>query len=331
MRQGFAVDGSLEVACEASVEVLRAGGTALEAATAGYFAAAMEREGVLLSPASLLLGKSAPTLRAFDGRLRQPGIRGRRPRGFLAGEDIPDAARVAAPRAPQVLLVALAHQPPLRLDKVFLPALELAKRIHRPQRKQILLRAREIGARAFEEASFCHALVASAGPSNGGLLTLGDFELGHEGVGVAPVPAVGDPAARSGLSKARRAELSWYMAPWSNSAPERPIGGAGGEGAEFEPHCLMVGDASGGFVCIEFARALRGLSIPELDDLAPLTATPVLRGVRRVSPGIPIHFGTNAAIGCDARTLTVSVSCRVVREQFELVRDPSSKRGPRAL
>ena len=82
----------------AAEEVLRKG-NAVDAAIAAVFAAAALSPGVLLGPVQLLVGGGGAGLRAFDGRVRQPGIGAPRPRGFTSDEEIPSSARIGVPLA----------------------------------------------------------------------------------------------------------------------------------------------------------------------------------------------------------------------------------------
>src|SRR5262245_50858028 len=82
---------------DAASDYLLSGGSAIGAVLAGYFAAAGAYAGVLLGPLTVLIGGTGMGARAFDGRLRQPGLGTKRPRGFLPEETIPDAARIGVP------------------------------------------------------------------------------------------------------------------------------------------------------------------------------------------------------------------------------------------
>src|SRR4051812_9922053 len=94
---------------EAAQAQLAQGGSAVGAVLAGFFAAAGGYSGVLLSPLSILVAGIGTGGRAFDGRLRQPGLGTKRPRGFLPDEAIPIAARVAVPAGVAAAAVANAY------------------------------------------------------------------------------------------------------------------------------------------------------------------------------------------------------------------------------
>ena len=101
-----AVASSPEVEA-AAAEVLRRG-NAVDAVVAGVFAACAGSPGVLLGPVQLLVGGAGAGLQAFDGRVRQPGIGAPRPRGLLASEEVPLAARVGVPWLLATLSAAIA-------------------------------------------------------------------------------------------------------------------------------------------------------------------------------------------------------------------------------
>ncbi|HET9960276.1 MAG TPA: hypothetical protein VFQ61_37555, partial [Polyangiaceae bacterium] len=99
MRIRHAVAASDSIAEQAATERLAAGGSAVTAVLAGFFAVAGARPGVLLGPMSILVAGVGQGARAFDGRVRQPGLGAKRPRGILDGSEVPEAAQVAVPGA----------------------------------------------------------------------------------------------------------------------------------------------------------------------------------------------------------------------------------------
>src|SRR5579872_6420920 len=75
-------------------------GNAVDAVVTGVLVAAAHAAGVLLGPVQVLVGGAGAGLVAVDGRVRQPGLGIPRPRGVVAGADIPAAARVGVPALP---------------------------------------------------------------------------------------------------------------------------------------------------------------------------------------------------------------------------------------
>src|SRR6187455_1775853 len=98
-----------ELAQEAARAELAQSKSAVAAVAAGYFAAAGRYPGVLLAPLTLLVAGVGAGGRVFDGRLRQPGIGAKRPRGLLPGQEVSRAARVALSTSVAALSVALAY------------------------------------------------------------------------------------------------------------------------------------------------------------------------------------------------------------------------------
>src|SRR5450432_3699908 len=102
-----AAAGSESHVAQAARDAL-ARGNAGDAVVAGVLMAAAESPGVLLGPVQLLAGGAGAGLIAIDGRVRQPGLDAPRPRGFVSGEPIPEAARVGVPALPAAVATALA-------------------------------------------------------------------------------------------------------------------------------------------------------------------------------------------------------------------------------
>jgi len=269
MKRKTAVLGNDPVAEEAAEDFMTASGSAVGAVLAGFFAAAGAYAGVLLGPVSLLVGGIGQGVRAFDGRLRQPGLGTKRPRGFTVDEPIPDAARVGVPAGVAAVLVAYAYDGGQSLGSVLRAGVRRAERSGAPARARLLGRIRAVGAGALAEAGFTRALLRVAGPSEGGLLTPSDF---------ARIPDVDVPALE-------RPGWGGIVAepPWSRKLAQ--LG---------EPARLGIGyavcavDARGVLAALCYRRVDAGLDVGELEVEAPLCAVPVRRGVARYAPGMPL-------------------------------------------
>jgi hypothetical protein len=126
----------------------------------------------LLGPAQILIGGTGTGNRAIDGRSRQPGLGTKRPRGFLPGDRIPIAARVAVPGLPgaAMLLQANHGRAPIRtLVAIIQPLAKAASR--RARSIERVLAGRRRSPRKSK------GLLDLAGPIEGGLLTKKDLNL----------------------------------------------------------------------------------------------------------------------------------------------------------
>lgn len=274
MRARAAAIGTEPVAEAAAAEHLAGGGGALDAVLAGFFAAAGNNPGVLLGPLSVVLAGIGQGARAFDGRVRQPGLGAKRPRGFLPEEDIPDAARVGAPAALAAALVAHAYGS-ASLRSVVRPGIAAADRAKAPLRSALLERVAQVGAGALLEASYRRGLLRVAAASEGGLMTPRDLDPPNDVDLEATETVVGDARYR--------------LAPWAEDAPLE--GRDDGRGA-----AVAAVDVHGTFAVALYRVAEGGQWVEELEMWAPLVATPVRRGVPRVTPGTRIPAPAPAAV-----------------------------------
>ena len=293
-----AVASSPEV--EVAAEELLKKGNAVDAVVAGVFAACALYPGVLLGPVQILIGGGGVGLRAFDGRVRQPGIGAPRPRGFREGEEVPDAAKVGVPWLPATLSVAVATAGTATFAQVLAPALALAKG---SPRHDVLTKIASRGPRAVEERPLGAELLVLAGRTSGGLLTSDDLSSQRPEVHPASRHVLGAAHAgrsgrgpRSASSRDRNAKATIadapseartrfvYELPWSNDEGGLPIAPAGLVEVATTRAVAAV-DRFGAFAIACWDEGSSGLSIPELGLRAPFFATPVLRGETRVRPG----------------------------------------------
>lgn len=298
---------------EAAQDFLLSGGSAVGAVLCGFFAAAGAYAGVLLGPLSLLVAGAGAGGRAFDGRLRQPGLGTKRPRGFQAGEEIPDAARVAVPTAVAAALVAHAYEGSPKLAGIMKPGISRAERSGAEGRANLLRRIRSVGAGALSEPGFVRAMLSSAGPSQGGLLTPTDF---------GAIPDLDQPAVEAEVEGARLIEPSWAREAQDETAL--------GSGA-----AVLAVDARGTFAALSYRRTVDGFPLEDLDLEAPLLAVPVMRGVTRVSPGARLPTAAPIAVRRDASGNAVEVlaSPGALRLQGEALQQPGLRvsRHPETL
>lgn len=276
------VSGSDEVAVVAAEDASLSGLSPLKVALAGYLAAAGYHPGVLLSSAAILvhgLGVS----RAFDGRLRQPGIGSRRPRGFVKGEHVPQSAYITAPQIVPAMYVALGYDEDRRSGELFKAAVANAKRGGASRRAALLTRIKELGARTFVDPSIHRHLLHLAAPAQGGQLGAKDFEP----LNVIDVPTV----VSNSTEMAAPSGQTYVDFPWSRATAPRP---------NCEPGYISAVDRRGMGVLICYERTVSGAEVEELDLLAPLSAIPTLRGVSRVPPGQVLPFFWQNGLPLDA-------------------------------
>jgi gamma-glutamyltranspeptidase/glutathione hydrolase len=242
-------------------EVL-AKGNAVDGVIAGVLVAAAENPSVLLGPVQLLAGGAGAGLIAVDGRTQQPGRGAPRPRGFLSGESVPEAASVATPVLLSALAAAQASLGAATLRRVCAPALAVAKE-RSPERGRVLASFARRGAPALAEDSISAEILAVGGRAARGLLTLEDLT-----------------EARPGLVRCEERELApggVLTAPWRRAASLDASA----------TQVIVAADARGLVACACYEAPLEGVRIPGLDLVAPRTADPVMRGRPRVSPGEP--------------------------------------------
>jgi hypothetical protein len=268
-RSKSAVSASEGHVAEAATALL-AKGNAVDAVVAGVFAAAAGAPGVLLGHVQLLLGGAGLGLRAVDGRVRQPGKGAPRPRGFTADQTVPLAARVGVPVLPAALAAAHASAGAATLAQVLAPAIALAD----GQRREVLRRIARRGAGAMAEEAIASELVAVAGRVAGGLLTRDDLH--------GALPAILAAAEQTSAVGARRV----VRVPW------------GGASARSNVHLVTACDHRGLLAIACYERHEDGVAIDALSLVAPLVASPVLRGETRVRPGAPVEAPAPMAMAC---------------------------------
>lgn len=275
--------GDIEVCGE---EILKKG-NAVDAVIAGVFAACATSASVLLGPVQLLVGGGGAGLRAFDGRVRQPGLGAPRPRGFMPGEDVPNAARIGVPWLPATLSAALATAGSATLAQVMAPAIALAKG---SGREEVLSRIAGRGPRALEERPISSALLGRAGRTEGGLLTLDDLASPRPEVVTASRLSLQGPPPDSmkaaAAAKAGENVRVLVTLPWAHVEDGAPVLPAGGGGAgPAATRAVLAVDRNGTFALACWDEAPDGMMIDDLDLRAPFAAEPVLRGKTRTKPG----------------------------------------------
>lgn len=259
MAQQRAAAASEVHAAQCAREVL-AFGNAVDAVVAGVLVAAAESPSVFLGPVQMLVGGTGAGLRAVDGRVRQPGLGIPRPRGLVASDAVPAAARVGVPALPAALAAALASLGSATMLRVAGEAIARA-RSRSPERAAFIEAFARRGAGVMAEDAIADELTAAAGRASNGALTTEDLES----VRPALVGCVERSGEVGGL----------YFVPWRAD---------GRLDASFT-HIVVAADAHGLLAIACYEVSPEGLAVPALGVVAPPFAAPVRRGEVRVRPG----------------------------------------------
>ncbi len=263
---------------EAAVRELTGRANAADLVCAGVFAAAALVPSVLLGPVQLLVGGAGTGLLAVDGRVQQPGRGLARPRGFVEGEPIPEAARVGAPVLCASISTVLASFGASTLTRVLGPAIEIARPLA-PLRADVLRRVAERGPAALAAPRVAGELVLAAGRGKGGLLSPRDLDELR--------PAV-VKASMLGVGEHRLATVPWGAAAVRDPAsPGAPAG---------DTRIVAAADGRGQLAVACYEVASRGMPIDTLELVAPYFAQPVLRGKTRVPPGLACEAAAPIAL-----------------------------------
>jgi hypothetical protein len=249
-----------ELAQEAARTALQDGATALGAVLTGFFVEAGQSPGVLFGPVSLLVGGLGSGVFAYDGRHRQPGLEAKRPRGFEQGEEIPPAARVAAPGSVHAAALACAFHPGTTILSCVRPGVSQAKQAGKKGRAELLELVATKAATALTDPRVRRAFTSLFGTVEGGLITPADL------------------AAREDVQAKALTFDDSYRTPWGQT--EEGSAGAG--------HAIVAGDSKGLFAALSYGELTSGLELAPFETTVPMTAEPVRRGVTRVPPGTPI-------------------------------------------
>jgi len=256
---------------EAAQRELARSNSAVAAVVAGFFVAVGAKPDVLLGPLCLLVAGVGTGGRVFDGRLRQPGLGTKRPRGFLPDVDPPDAARVALPTGISALTIALAHDPVRTLTQVAKPGIARAKEEGSRERAKIIERIAAVGPAALSESGFVRPLLHLASPSQEGLLTPADFSPSRDLVAPA---------------EERRTRTGNTLVPPFEAPRTLPPGS----------EAIVAVDSRGVFAVLGHQRVEDGLPVEALGLVAAFGAVPVERGRPRVRPGVHLPFAADLSI-----------------------------------
>lgn len=273
-------------AAEAAHQALAAGGSAVDAVLAGFFAAAGFDAGVLLGSAAAIVGNAGSGVRAFDGRPLQPGKGAPRPRGFVEGAPVPDAARVAVPRAVPMLMLLHAYGGRAGLSTLARHGADAATSMGAKTRAKVLRRVGAAGPLALRTEGVHDALLAAGNSVAGGSLTEEDLD--------SVLPSDAD-----GRSLARGDGVAISVWPWATE-------GAGDVDPGWVVDVVVAADARGGVAALSYAHQEKGIGLPGVELSAPIAAVPVRRGVTRVTPGAELRAPAPIGIARAGRELAMA-------------------------
>lgn len=272
MIRAAASTASSAAARAAAAAIIEAGGTAVDAVIAGFFAAAGERPGVLLAPAIALVAGTGAGARAYDGRSVQPGLGSARPRGFVADAAIPDAAFASAPRSIAMLVLLHGHRGRTSLSVLARDGVAAAEAQGEKARAGLIRRVGASGVLALRSAEVARELLAAAGSVAGGMLTERDLEEAR-------------PAETDAVTTALASGANVFTSPWSSSTASAA-----------NTEAVVACDGRGIVAAIAYAPTGAGVLVPELGVALARDAVPVLRGVTRVAPGTPLEAPAPVAL-----------------------------------
>jgi hypothetical protein len=281
-------------AAQAARDVIERG-SAVDAVVAGILAAAAESPTVFFGPVQILVAGGGAGLVAIDGRVRQPGRGVQRPRGFLADETIPAAARVGVSALPAALTAAVASFGSMSMLRVAGPALAIAT-VRSPERASLLETFARRGAQSVSEGDIATELIAAAGRASRGVLTTDDLAT------IRPEVV---------RFEERRLGASGILAPpWVASA---------GVDASFT-HVVAAGDARGMLAIACYEVPAEGMTVAALGVALPAFAHPVMRGQTRVTPGAALDAAAPIVLRARRGVADLAIGVAAARDAEDAVR-----------
>ena len=274
-------------ASDAAHLALAAGGSAVDAVVAGFFAAAGAQEGVLLGPTAAIVGNAGSGVRAFDGRSLQPGKGAPRPRGFVEGQSIPDAARVAVPRTVPMLFLLHAYGGRTSISTLAKYGAEAATAAGAKQRAKVIRRVGAAGVIGLRTDGVHEALLAAANSVAGGCLTEADLDE------VMPADADGRVLLRAD------GDAVVTGCPFSGDE-------AGEDDTAWTVDTIVAADFWGGVAALSYAHQPQAVPLPSVELAAPRLAVPIRRGVTRVSPGATLRSPSPVGVARFGRDLSLA-------------------------
>jgi hypothetical protein len=301
---------------EAAEEMLGQGGSALDAALAGYLASAGATPWALMAPVLITVAGVGSGVRFVDGRARQPGQGLERPQRFADEAKVPAQALVSVPTAPVALALAVASFGSKPLSQLVAAGVRFARADGADSRASMLERLAQAKVLMLLDRGLQSEIRSRLPRIEGALLGSEDFES------LSPEVAVGGaPQAFAGRKV--------LMAPWSGDAGLTAVvengrgvvlaadargGAATGRGGAPGPH------ARGGLAAVVFERPERNLSLFDGQIELPMLAQPILKGVPRLKPGAVLPMAAPVVVvleGPSAVALAASTRRTVDEAQLE--------------
>ncbi len=277
-RSGRAVLTNSPASQEAAAETLKTGGSALDAALAGFFAEAAVAPWALLAPITIVVAGSGSGVRLLDGRARQPGQNVERPVRYSSLAEAPDFALAAVPTTVAAVSLAATMFGMTTLPKLVGPAVRLAKKQGAPERAALISRVGSAKAWAMQDKGFLGEIAERVPRFEGALLQ--PSELAIERVDVLATELT-----------ERLAGVPAMVPPWhdpTRKAPGRLV--------------ILVADR-GALAGLIVERPSRTVALFDGEVEWPAVASPLLKGVVRVRAGTPVPMTAPLAVVRDASSL----------------------------
>jgi gamma-glutamyltranspeptidase/glutathione hydrolase len=291
------------VAQDAADECLLAGGTAVDAVLAAYFALAGATPWALLAPLTILVAGSGSGVRAVDGRARQPGLGIERPVRYSDEAAAPLLARASAPATAAAVSVAssmFGHEPLPRLATL---GARIARKQGARERAALITRFGSARAWVLQDRTFLAEVAERVPRFEGALLQPADLAI--EGADVLPC----EPSLK--LAGVQAALPPWHdlAAPSASSTDPSPL--------------LVLASERGNLAALFLHHPGRAIPLFEGEVELPAVGQPVLRGVPRLKPGSPLPLAVPLAVLLeDARATHVvgaTVGEQIREEEVEMV------------
>lgn len=290
------------IAQEAAHKCLQAGGSAVDAVLAAYFAFAGATSWGLLAPVSILLAGSGSGIRAIDGRARQPGQGIERPIRYDNRESAPLIARASAPATVAAIGTAATMFGQETLSSLALNGARIARKLGARKRAELITRIGSAKSWMLQDRSFLHEIAERVPRFEGALLQPSDLAIGN--TEVAPCEA------SHSLAGSQAALFPWHDPSAPAPLPTTPLPSTVellAEGVELDTSSHFLG-LSGSFRLLTLVTergSLAALLLQQPEhtialfdgevDL-PVLGQPVLKGVPRLRPGSPLPLSAPLAV-----------------------------------